>query len=706
MKICPLCEAGYPDQLDSCPTHGGLLSEIRDLRPGMLVRGTYRIIRKLGSGNMGQVYLAQHILLDEPQVLKFLSPELSHDQAWTRRFLREIRALRQIHHRNVVTAGNLEPAEDGTLFFTMEFVDGPDLFEFCRLAPKPFDVGLALEIARGVALGLGAAHAVGVVHRDIKPENILIAREGSAIVPKIADFGIAATREQTRLTNTGTALLTAQFAAPEQWRGAPTNELDGRADLYALGGVLFEMLTGRCAFEADNFLGWMNQHLHAQPPAPSALRADLAEWPGLDELVLCLLSKDPGNRPPNVEEMLGFLDGIRHVPAIHQLPPPAPAEPMPVLDAHLGQAEEPKRASHRVRIVDSPLPGVEPAPRQSRPGKRLSVPSRVAPRSDSKRSIFLAVTIAVVLVLAAVGLLIRHAMANPIDSQVLTQQHDAIFAVAFAPNGLELASASRDNTVQFWKLAGGRPLGSIPAAVTALAYSPDGHTLAAGMADDSVNLWDAAHGTVLATLSGHTGAVNALAYSPDGHTLATASADKTIRLWDAATGTLKNTLTGAQGELYAIAWSADGHTLASAGSEMSIRLWDPALGVELRQSQGHTLKVNALAFSPDGLTLASASDDRSIRLWSVSTGQTLRVLNGHTAAVSSLVLSPDGRILASGSADSTVRLWDEKTGQMLRTLNGHTGPVLSVAFSPYGYTVASGSADKTIRVWDLTSLHN
>ncbi len=125
MKICPQCEAGYPDELTTCPVHGGLLSEIRDLKPGMLVRGTYRIVRKLNQGGMGNVYLAQHILLNELQVLKFLPSRLSRDKEWTDRFLREVRTLRQIHHPNVVAAGNLEPAEDGTLFFSMEYVDGP-----------------------------------------------------------------------------------------------------------------------------------------------------------------------------------------------------------------------------------------------------------------------------------------------------------------------------------------------------------------------------------------------------------------------------------------------------------------------------------------------------------------------------------------------------------------------------------------------------
>jgi serine/threonine-protein kinase len=130
MKHCPECSTGYPDSLAACPTHGLPLNEIRDLKPGMVIHHSYRIVRKLGQGGMGAVYLAQHTLMDEPRALKFLSAELSSDQAFTARFLREVRTLRQIRHPNVVDCGDLESAEDGSLFFSMEFVDGPDLRAF------------------------------------------------------------------------------------------------------------------------------------------------------------------------------------------------------------------------------------------------------------------------------------------------------------------------------------------------------------------------------------------------------------------------------------------------------------------------------------------------------------------------------------------------------------------------------------------------
>jgi serine/threonine protein kinase len=183
------------------------------------------------------------------------------------------------------------------------------------LAPEGnLPVELALSIARQIAEGLGAAHAKGMVHRDIKPENILMARDNGAWLPKIADFGIVATKESsTAYTRTGGTLLTMAYAAPEQWRGTAAAELDGRTDLYALGGLLYEMLTGHTPFRAENYEGWARQHQTTPPPPPSALRPDLANWQGLDALILRLLAKDRNDRPKHVAELVGLIDAVRWI---------------------------------------------------------------------------------------------------------------------------------------------------------------------------------------------------------------------------------------------------------------------------------------------------------------------------------------------------------------------------------------------------------
>jgi len=352
MKLCPQCETGYADSHVTCPTHGVMLGEIRELRPGMLIRNTYRVVRKLGQGGMGAVYLCEHTLMDEQQALKFLSPELSRDQAFTSRFLREVRTLRQIRHKNVVDAGNLEPAEDGTLFFSMEFVDGPDLRGFLNSAPKPFDVAMVLSIARGIAEGLGAAHAQGMVHRDIKPENILMARSGESWTPKIADFGIVATKENSSLyTRTGGTMLTMAYAAPEQWSGMRAADLDGRTDLYAFGGVLFEMLAGRTVFDAESYEGWAEQHKNGAPMPPSSLRPELADWQGLDALVLRLLAKDREQRPEDVAELRRLLDGVAYLPpATRRVTQPELRRATTLEDARLRDLRAGKKLRARVPV--------------------------------------------------------------------------------------------------------------------------------------------------------------------------------------------------------------------------------------------------------------------------------------------------------------------------------------------------------------------
>ena len=155
-----------------------------------------------------------------------------------------------------------------------------------------------------------------MVHRDIKPENILLKRDAGAWLPKIADFGIVATKESsTAYTRTGGTLLTMNYAAPEQWRGTAAAELDGRTDLYALGGLLYEMLTGQTPFQAENYEGWSRQHQTTPPQPPSALRPDLANWQGLDALTLRLLAKERNDRPKDVTELLGLIDAVRLVPS-------------------------------------------------------------------------------------------------------------------------------------------------------------------------------------------------------------------------------------------------------------------------------------------------------------------------------------------------------------------------------------------------------
>ena len=319
MKTCPVCSEGYPSDYNACPTDGARLVGSKELEPGTVIRGKYRIVRQLGRGGMGTVYQAEHLLLGRQRALKFISGDLSQDPQFLKRFRQEAQAASELRHANVAEVYDLDQAEDGSPYIAMEYVEGPDLAR--ALARGMFPVGRALAIARGVALGLGAAHGKGIVHRDVKPENILLAGAGgSAETSKLLDFGIAAIRESvTTVGQTQGMMLTPHYAAPEQWRGMAAAEVDGRADLYALGGVLYQMLTGKTCFHAEYTEGWMFQHLQATPQAPSRLRPEVANWPGLDALVLQLLAKDRERRPRDAAETVRLMDAV--VRAAHQATP-------------------------------------------------------------------------------------------------------------------------------------------------------------------------------------------------------------------------------------------------------------------------------------------------------------------------------------------------------------------------------------------------
>ncbi|BBB02023.1 putative WD-40 repeat protein [Actinacidiphila reveromycinica] len=327
----------------------------------------------------------------------------------------------------------------------------------------------------------------------------------------------------------------------------------------------------------------------------------------------------------------------------------------------------------------------------------------------------------------------REAATGLIDSQnvplstPLTGHTQAVYAVAFSPDGHTLATGAGDDTIRLWDLtdpghptALGQPLRGHTNWVYWLQFSPDGRTLASASRDRTARLWNVTDPTHPKPwgppLTGHTGYVFSVSFSGDGRTLVTASYDHTLRLWDVSDPAhpqpLGAPLTGHAGSVASAAFSPDGRTVASAGHDHTIRLWNvtaPGHPLWAAPLTGHSAAVYAVAFSPDGRTLASVSDDRTVRLWDVadpahphSLG---RPLTGHTNTLLAVAFSPDGRTLATGGADHTIRLWDvtdpAHATQLGQPLLGHTGFVNWLAFSPDGRTLASASDDHTVRLWSL-----
>jgi WD40 repeat protein len=683
VKTCPLCSTSYPSHHTHCEHDGALLIASRDFDPGTVIRGKYRIERLLGRGGMGAVYLAEHLLLGRLRALKFISSELSQDPALLKRFRREALAASELHHPNIVQVHDLDQAEDGAPFIVMEFVEGQDLSHL--LASGPLPVERALALARGITLGLGAAHSKHILHRDVKPANILISHEpDQPETPKLLDFGIAAVKETaTAISHTRGLLLSPEYAAPEQWRGLSAEEQDERVDLYALGGVLYQMLTGQTCFRAQNIEGWMYNHLNTEPQPPSSLRPELNAWPGLDALVLRLLARNRDQRPRNTAEVVASLDAIKFV-AIK----PAAARPT-------------KTVTHPPTLVAESA-AAPPAPTTTDAAPRAAIES--PPQRHRRRFWPYAIALLLLLPVSIAAWLFWFG-----DHSLRTLKGQAsVFSVAFSPDGRTLVSGNGYNTIKLWDASSGQLLRTLQEhshTVLSVVFSPDGRTLASGGDDATIKIWDATSGQLLRTLTGHSDSVISVAFSPDGRTLASGSSDNTIKLWDAASGQLLRTLRGHTYSVLSVAFSPDGRTLASGSTDDTIKLWDVASGKLLRTLTGHSNSVFSVVFSPDGRTLASGGDDTTIKLWDAASGQLLRTLQGHSNPVFSVAFSPDGHTLASGSYDHTIKLWDAASGQLLRTLTGHSNWIYSVVFSPDGHTLASGSDDHTIKLWDVSGVN-
>ena len=282
-------------------------------------------------------------------------------------------------------------------------------------------------------------------------------------------------------------------------------------------------------------------------------------------------------------------------------------------------------------------------------------------------------------------------------------------ALAFAPDGKTLASASADGTIRFWDPIRGELLQTWKGSrdpLCALAFAPDGKTLAAGGFDHCVKLWSLAAPDNPLTLRGHKGVVMSVAFTPDGKALASGSVDGSVRFWNTATGKTMLTIRRHTSWVNAVTFACKG-TLATGGSDNRANVW---IG------RGHKWKLRAtaearegeirsVALSPDGRLLAVGTRYGTVRVWDVIKGKPLAVLKGHPGDVWAVAFSPDGKSLASGAGDwdrpGEVRLWDTQKWTRRATLP-HTGEVLCVAFSPDGRRLAAGSWDHTIKVWDVT----
>ena len=317
MKHCAVCKAKYEDGVSFCPVDGEVLEDDPSSIVDTVLDGQYQIEAMLGKGGMGAVFRARHILLGDRVAIKILPPEMRNNAEWLRRFRREGQAARRFRHPNAVTVYDLRTASDGMIYMVMEYVEGRTLDAELK-ARGSFTPAEAFEILEPIMSVLNAAHAMGVVHRDLKPENIMIGKMTTGGEPtiKLLDLGIAKLREvagadgggNTALTMAGQMLGTPYYMSPEQWGELPLDgnaEIDGRADIYSLGLVFYEMIVGRRPYSALTLLELRKEHVSVLPRRLDEVVPGVPQ--AFSDAIARAMAKDRGHRPATASDLAAEL---------------------------------------------------------------------------------------------------------------------------------------------------------------------------------------------------------------------------------------------------------------------------------------------------------------------------------------------------------------------------------------------------------------
>jgi hypothetical protein len=609
--------------------------------------GGYRLLGRLGVGGMGQVFLGVSPG-GRTVAVKLIHPVHAETAHFRERFAREIEAARRVGGFHTALVVDADPHADPPWMVTA-YIEGPSLQDaVSRYGPMPPDQVRAL--AAGLAEGLAAIHACGLVHRDLKPANVILAADG----PRIIDFGIArAVDATTGLTETGSVVGTIAYMSPEQIRGEAASTA---SDVFALGSVLAFAATGRPPFSGDSAAAVMFRIINQQPDLIGLADA------GVAGLITDCLTKSAPERP-GVSALLAA--STSRVPA----PPAAVTTSVGASVAGYG----PSTQTH------APTPAApEPYREELRPSGTVLPSARAVHARRSRRR--------PAVIIAAAAVAATLALTVPV-----------LFARGTPPG----TQPSAGGPVQVHDL-------TLPTQVGAqfggIMFSPDGRLLAAGSGGHAY-LWDLATGQRSATLNDPGGGAGNEAFSPDGKLLADGdSVLNRVYLWDVTTSRRTAMLTApGSGGINGVAFSPDGKLLAAGDGNMHVYVWDVSTG-RLALSLGDASIDGGVAFSPDGKLLASAgvTSGGLAFVWNATTGQratTLHDPGGH--GVNDVAFSPDGKLLAVGDSNGSIYLWNTVTYAVVATLiaPGKHGPVNRVTFSQNGTLLADADGNGHAYVW-------
>jgi eukaryotic-like serine/threonine-protein kinase len=713
----------------------------------------FEILDKLGSGGMGVVYRARQLELNRLVALKVIRAGSHAAEGELARFRAEAEAVARLQHPNVVQIFEIGE-HDELPYFALELVEGGSLDG--RLGGQPQPARPAAQLIATLARAVHAAHVKGVLHRDLKPANVLITAEGT---PKVTDFGLAKRLDmESGQTHSGAVVGTPSYMAPEQALGA--KQVGPTCDVYGLGAIFYEMLTGRPPFKGESAWDTLQQVVGAEPVPPCRLQPKAPR--DLETICLKCLHKEPQKRYASALELAEDLErylagesirarpvgsGERVVKWAKRRPAVASLAASTLLVTLVGVsvvfllwrlaearaegealAKEAALLAKEDALLAAQSEGLAKDAANLARGKADKARDAEADaRAQAEREVYF----------SSVPLAQREWLSNnagqteellnrcPRDLRrwewhYLKSQSNAslwtfpgvsgrLTGLAFHPEGTRIARAGQyglqildaDTGAELLVLA--RAL-SPAAKVNGVAYRPGGSQLASAGQDRKVRLWDATTGKMVHLFEGHTGPVNGVAFSPDGELLASAGADKLVKVWDVSTGKELHVLKGHTSAVNGVAFSPDGSRVATAGAypDSTVRLWDAQAGKEVRTLGRHFRGSTGVAFSPDGRQLTSVGNDGAVRFWDARTGQFLFWLNAHRFEVAAVAYSPESTRVATAGSDQSVKVWDAQSGRELFALRGHRVGLTAVAFSPDGRRLASADQDGMMKLWRAT----
>jgi WD40 repeat protein len=673
----------------------------------------------LGRGGMGLVYKAVDKALKREVALKIVWSGAHASAEERARFRTEAEAVARLHDPGIVQIYEVGE-QAGCPYLALEFVGGGTLAQ--QLDGTPLPPRRAAELLLDLARAVQHAHEQGIVHRDLKPANVLLTETG---VAKIADFGLAKLLDvELGHTHTGAVLGSPSYMAPEQAEGN-VRAIGPATDVYALGAILYELLTGRPPFKAETTMDTLLQVKFTDPVSPTHLQPKLSR----DLATICLrcLQKEPRQRYASAlalaEDLHRFLEGQ-----------PIRARPVGMLARTIKWVRRrPAVAALGAGIFLIMALGFVGVTWQWREAENARTMAQEARRTAEDRLYFNRIALAHQ---AWRGYQVGQAdrlldECIPTGDQedrrswewqylrrlsraaqfTLTGHTLGVQGVAFSRDGRLLASCSGEwrgehpGEILVWDAATGKLLHTFRGherGVNNVAFAPDGRLLASVGDDWTLRLWDLTRpDDAPVVLKSDDGATN-VAFSPNGSLLAATYSNRVVRIWDVKSRTLLGTHVKHVNNVFAVAFHPTERKIATAGgSDDTVQIWDPDTGRDLGSLRWNT-DVRSVAYSADGTLLAAASFTGVVTVWDLSRpGAEATTHHLYAGPVLNLAFRPNSHDLAWCTLTGRIQIIDARTGAEVRTFHGHDGSVARLAFSPDGQRLASAGADRRVRVWRM-----